>query len=418
MLAPDEPPVLQQLAAGAAADGAAAAPPWAADRTPTGLPRRYAFLYGDELAYFAQVHDHVTREGGRGFGCWRAVVEATPGHIFSLTFAQFRQLEELFPPHIARASVLARVAGDGWAAGGGWEIACSTWLDAAAVPAPAPAPAPGAAVSAGGSGGGERAATAGFKRSLGSCSFGSRSSIGSDMFSSFGSEGLRLSATAMDLLPEMGAAGPGLGLAAAEGGTGGAGGRGAGAKKKGASACPEEKAAAARRAVMDCGLLPRGKDGRPKPTPPWIAAAICVAATSDHPGLAAISVTPASADGATPASFKIVSRSGSGGSGLDSGVVLTRWVLEVVKLAGSPVRLPGWDALRKHLSPTWCAPKPPDSFQPNAPRSRREGWLCCAGGQTRREAAIDLVTSARLTSSGWRDRSGRRRRSCSGCIQR
>ena len=145
-----------------------------------------------------------------------------------------------------------------------------------------------------------------------------------------------------------------------------------------AAAAAEAKAAVEAKhdaEVRSMGLLPRGKDGRPKPSPPWISAAVYWAALSDHELLnkaTGISVVKpaivssmmggaaAGASGAdTPAEFRIVNpghptKVAYGREAeLDSGVALTRFVLEVMKLAGSNVRLPGWDSMRKHLSPIW-----------------------------------------------------------------
>ena len=42
--------------------------------------------------------------------------------------------------------------------------------------------------------------------------------------------------------------------------------------------------------------------------------------------------------------------------GLDKGDVLARLLRDIMKLAGSGLKLPCWDAVRKHLSPVWSAP--------------------------------------------------------------
>ena len=39
--------------------------------------------------------------------------------------------------------------------------------------------------------------------------------------------------------------------------------------------------------------------------------------------------------------------------GLDKGDVLARLLRDIMKLAGSGLKLPCWDAVRKHLSPVW-----------------------------------------------------------------
>ena len=102
--------------------------------------------------------------------------------------------------------------------------------------------------------------------------------------------------------------------------------------------------------------LPKNKEGRPKPAPPWIAAAVYWIAT--QPQLQArtgLTVTPA-VDADTPAVFHIVSLSvkdKAKSRELDNGVVLARLLREIMKLTGSGLKLPCWDAVRKHLSPTW-----------------------------------------------------------------
>ena len=102
--------------------------------------------------------------------------------------------------------------------------------------------------------------------------------------------------------------------------------------------------------------LPKNKDGRPKPAPPWIAAAVYWIATQpelqERTGL---TVTPA-VDADTPAVFHIISLSvkdKAKSRALDNGVVLARLLREIMKLTGSGLKLPCWDAVRKHLSPTW-----------------------------------------------------------------
>lgn len=102
--------------------------------------------------------------------------------------------------------------------------------------------------------------------------------------------------------------------------------------------------------------LPKNKEGRPKPAPPWIAAAVYWIAT--QPQLQArtgLTVTPA-VDADTPAVFHIVSLSvkdKAQSRELDNGVVLARLLREIMKGTGSGLKLPCWDAVRKHLSPTW-----------------------------------------------------------------
>jgi hypothetical protein len=102
--------------------------------------------------------------------------------------------------------------------------------------------------------------------------------------------------------------------------------------------------------------LPQNKDGRPKPAPPWIAAAVYWIATQPElQSRTGLTVTPA-VDADTPAVFHIVSLSvkdKAKSRELDNGVVLARLLREIMKLTGSGLKLPCWDAVRKHLSPTW-----------------------------------------------------------------
>lgn len=102
--------------------------------------------------------------------------------------------------------------------------------------------------------------------------------------------------------------------------------------------------------------LPTSKDGRPKPAPPWIAAAVYWIATQPElQSRTGLTVTPA-VDKDTPAVFHIVSLSvkdKAKSRELDNGVVLARMVREIMKLTGSGLKVPCWDAVRKHLSPIW-----------------------------------------------------------------
>lgn len=130
-------------------------------------------------------------------------------------------------------------------------------------------------------------------------------------------------------------------------------GAGDGATKPPLPRKPATPRAAAGELVMG---LPQNKDGRPKPAPPWIAAAVYWIATQPElQSRTGLTVTPA-VDADTPAVFHIVSLSvkdKANSRELDNGVVLARLLREVMKLAGSGLKLPCWDAVRKHLSPTW-----------------------------------------------------------------
>ena len=114
--------------------------------------------------------------------------------------------------------------------------------------------------------------------------------------------------------------------------------------------------------------LPKNKDGRPKPAPPWIAAAVYWIAT--QPPLqtrTGLTVTPATSSD-SPAVFHIISLSvkdKATSRELDNGVVLARLLREIMKLTGSGLKLPCWDAVRKHLSPTYApnATPPQCDFQ-------------------------------------------------------
>ena len=352
---PDEP--------GAAAEAAASA--WTQrDHTPPDLPLRYAFIYGDEEAYRNTLHRNIrpTADGSRpgvaeGFACWAASVEGVSGHVFALTAAQFALLDELFPKHIERSSVLASVTlktRHAWGPGVD-HLACSTWIGAPAVAAADPGP---AVAQAGGMEAGQKQVgqpkgpSPGSKRSLGNTSIGEKDlleaamamdqappetgrasfkdSFGSDMRLSFGSD-WRSSLPDLDLLPDMldqpisaaaaAASAPPKTLSYvrpskvkkqrpkdAEG---------AGGAVAAAAAAEAAEATSAKHdaEVQGVGLLPRGKDGRPKPSPPWIAAAVYWAALSDHEllskatGISVVKPAAVSSDGGasgTAAEFRIV----------------------------------------------------------------------------------------------------------------
>ena len=94
--------------------------------------------------------------------------------------------------------------------------------------------------------------------------------------------------------------------------------------------------------------LPSSREGKPKPAPPWIAAALYwVASNPELQPLTGVSVTAAKiGPPAEPCMFKIVSLG-------DNGAAIARLLREIMSLAGSGLKLPGWDAVRKHLSPGW-----------------------------------------------------------------
>lgn len=94
--------------------------------------------------------------------------------------------------------------------------------------------------------------------------------------------------------------------------------------------------------------LPSSREGKPKPAPPWIAAALYwVASNPVLQPLTGVSVTEAKlGPPAEPCMFKIVSLG-------DNGAAIARLLREIMSLAGSGLKLPGWDAVRKHLSPGW-----------------------------------------------------------------
>eukprot|EP01043_Picozoa_sp_COSAG02_P004964 COSAG02_NODE_131_length_34710_cov_17.171159_44_plen_229_part_00 len=94
--------------------------------------------------------------------------------------------------------------------------------------------------------------------------------------------------------------------------------------------------------------LPSSREGKPKPAPPWIAAALYwVASNPILQPLTGVSVSePKLGPPAEPCMFKIVSLG-------DNGAAIARLLREIMSLAGSGLKLPGWDAVRKHLSPGW-----------------------------------------------------------------
>jgi hypothetical protein len=94
--------------------------------------------------------------------------------------------------------------------------------------------------------------------------------------------------------------------------------------------------------------LPSSRELKPKPAPPWIAAALYwVASNPVLQPLTGVSVSPAKlGPPAEPCLFKIVSLG-------DNGAAIARLLREIMSLAGSGLKLPGWDAVRKHLSPGW-----------------------------------------------------------------
>ena len=328
-----------------------AVPP-AGDYTPAELPRRYAFLYGDEDVYRAVLHQCVASTGAvdstggrkRGFASWPATFEGVAGHVFALTTAQFALLDQLFPSCVARNSVLANISqgsdvSDGAQSSTGVSegaprarrqtLACSTWIKAPLV-----------------EGGSNNASVAhrtgvdgpapGSKRSLLVTSIGSvtdldleeqaptdppaagsyaqpatvappslRGSFGSDMRLSFGSD-WRTSLPDLDLLPDMldhtmpipavaaATATASLAAAAMPSTTAGRSSkpprkpRSHPTKMKKTQECDDRPAAALTATagyeaqVRSVGLLPRGPDGRPKPSSPWIAAIVYWASSSDH----------------------------------------------------------------------------------------------------------------------------------------
>ena len=316
--------------------------PLAGDYTPAELPRRYAFLYGDEDVYRTVLHQCVASTDGAdstsGFACWPAMVDGVAGHVFALTTAQLALFDQLFPSSVARSSVLANISlGSDFCDGGTsvsedksrarrQTLACSTWIKAPLV--------------AGCSNNasvthltGVDDPTPGRKRSLLVTSIGSttdldleeqpptdppaadcyaqpgtaapsslRGSFGSDMRLSFGSD-WRTSLPDLDLLPDMldhampisavAAATATESLAAAIPSiTAGRDSkpprpRSHPTKMKKTQELDDRPTALAATAgyeaqVRSVGLLPRGPDGRPKPPAPWIAAIVYWAASCDH----------------------------------------------------------------------------------------------------------------------------------------
>ena len=89
--------------------------------------------------------------------------------------------------------------------------------------------------------------------------------------------------------------------------------------------------------------LPTSRDGRPKPAPAWIAGALYYIATEqDLSRLIGISIRQSPGSGAGTR-FRIENL---GVNGKPIAVMLR----EILRLAGSEINLPGWDAVRKHLS--------------------------------------------------------------------
>lgn len=314
----------------------------AGDFIPTELPLRYVFLYGDEAVYRSILHQSAASGGGvasvtgrkSGFAFWPASVEGVGGHVFALTTSQFASLDQLFPSNVVRNSVLANIIRSSDGSGGSHSspsgtsrqpLACSTWISAPLVADGASnhsdttaeaalhqtgvnGPAPGSKrslfvtsigsvtdavfedqhVSDASAASGDEEASAAAASSL-------RESVSSDMRLSFGSD-WRTSLPDLDLLPEMmleqplpisavAAASAKASLAAA-----------ASSPSMGRNPKPPKQRSHPTKMkktqeitgtqhaedVKSMGLLPRGPDGRPKPSSPWIAAAVYWAATSDH----------------------------------------------------------------------------------------------------------------------------------------
>lgn len=321
-------------------------PDVAGDYTPAELPRRYAFVYGDEDAYRAILHQTVplaedARSAGdrKSFACWSATVEGVGGHIFALTTAQYRLLDQHFPSHVARSSVLANIGqgpcgNQGRSGAPRQPLACSTWLDAPFLAGDTGTGTSDADAKAAAHQTGIDGPAPGSKRSLFVTSIGSETdvdlgqqqannlqgasncneppnttassnqheSFGSDLRLSFGSD-WRSSLPDLDLLPDMqgqpvpSSAGesPVTTILAADTQNDSTDRkppkqRSHATKMKKTQGQNERPsvvkgAAAEAQYVLDVQkveILPRGPDGRPKPSSPWIAAAVYWAASSDH----------------------------------------------------------------------------------------------------------------------------------------
>lgn len=90
--------------------------------------------------------------------------------------------------------------------------------------------------------------------------------------------------------------------------------------------------------------LPTSQDGRPKPAPAWIAGALYYMANQEYfAELVGITVTEAGSGPAKSVHFRFKDLKANGKP-------IASMLREILRLAGSEVALPGWDAVRKHLS--------------------------------------------------------------------
>ena len=96
-----------------------------------------------------------------------------------------------------------------------------------------------------------------------------------------------------------------------------------------------------RPAMME--FLPTSQDGRPKPAPAWIAGALYYLASHERfAKLTGITLSEGF-DAEKRAQFRFQNLG-------QNGKPIASMLREIMRLAGSEVNLPGWDAVRKHLS--------------------------------------------------------------------
>ena len=90
--------------------------------------------------------------------------------------------------------------------------------------------------------------------------------------------------------------------------------------------------------------LPTSQDGRPKPAPAWIAGALYYIASQERfAKLTGITLSEEGSGAEKSVHFRLENLR-------QNGKPIASMLREIMRLAGSEVNLPGWDAVRKHLS--------------------------------------------------------------------